>query len=104
MTLAELIRQDALKESGLTPEVKEELAKGIYKALRASGSFSVDVHDIEKSRVDYCTMQNGEKYSIVRLSRKDDYAFKSWLREQGLSYEAVYGARGIHLIRYKVML
>lgn len=104
MTLAELIRQDALKESGLTPEVKEELTKGIYKALRASESFNINVLDIEKSRVDYYTLPSGEKYSIVRLARKDDYALRAWLREQGLSYETVYGARGIHIIGYRVRL
>lgn len=104
MTLADLIRQDALKESGLTLEVKEELAKDIYKALRATDAFNIEVHDIDKSRVDYYTLPNGEKYGIVRLARKDDYAFKAWLREQGLSYETVYGARGIHIIGYKVRL
>ncbi len=104
MTLAELIRKDALKENGLTSVVKKELTRGIYKALRSGDSFKIEVHDIEKSRVDYYTMQNGEKYCIVRISKKDDYALKSWLSEQGLSYEAVYGARGIHLIGYRVRL
>lgn len=105
MTLAELIRQDALKESELTPEVKEVLTKGIYKSLKAGGHYTLDIHDdLAATRVDRYKDSKGEPYAIVRIAKKDELPLKEWLTSQGLRYKAIYGARGIHLIGYEVTL
>ena len=103
MTLAELIKQDSLRESGLTGEVKEELTKKIYDALRNGREFFIEILDIKESRVDWFDNHLG-KYSIVRIAHKDDYALRHWLDEQGLHVRARYGARGIHLLGYEISL